>query len=140
MIYDLDNKLDRKRFKARCKYLLSKDKNVELKEKRYNRTIRQNKYFYLIVTWYGLEIGYTSAEMKQIIKTEICAEVFSYRKNGNVFTKSSADLDTNEMTIVIDQVRNHAAQNGIHLPDPNEQEQLRSMEEQLSRYGNRQYI
>lgn len=139
MLYNLDIELDKQRFKARCNYLFSKGKTVELKEKRYSRTIRQNKYFHLIVTWYGLEMGYTSAEMKQIVKTDISREVFEYRKDGKVFVKSSADLDTNEMTIVIDQVRNHAAVNGCYLPEPNETEKLHSLQEQLSRYGNRQY-
>jgi hypothetical protein len=45
------------------------------------------------------------------------------------------------MTIAIEMFRNHAARDlNIYLPEPNESEKLRSMEEQLERYGNREYI
>jgi len=90
----------------------------------------------LIFGWYGIELGYTRDEVKQdIFKRDVCKSVFERVKNSRVVYRSTSDLNTIEM------FRNHASKDlHIYLPDPNEQEQLRSMEEQLSRYANRQYI
>lgn len=141
MIFNLNKELDRQRFKERCNYLYENRKRVELTQKRDKRTLRQNSYFHLITSWYGLELGYTLDEMKQIIKDEIIPGMFDeYEKNGRTFRRGTSDLNTKEMAIVTDAVRNHASTNGIYLPKPNEAEQLRSLEEQLSRYGNRQYV
>lgn len=141
MIYNLKNEYDQQRFKARCNHLYKQGKIVVLKEKRYKRTIRQNKYLHLILTWYALELGYTLEEMKQEFKTRICPDLFRYTKKDKVFYKGTSDLDTLQMTILIDKIRDHASNvNGIYLPAPNETEILRSLEEQLNHYGNRQYI
>lgn len=139
MIFNLDKEIDRQRFRQRCKWLWDNRKRVNVTEKRGSRTLQQNKYFHLIVGWYGLELGYTLEEMKQIVKNEIIPGVFEYEKNGKEFKCGTSELNTQEMTIVIDAVRNHASTNGVYLPAPNETEQLRSLEEHLSRYGNRQY-
>lgn len=140
MTYDLATNLDKERFKQRCNYLFEKKKRVTLTEKRYKRTLRQNKYFHLIAGWYGLEIGYTLEEVKQLIKRQICPDMFRYEKGENVFYKGTSDLNTKEMTIVIEIFRNHAARDGMYLPAPNEHSQLQSMQEQLEQYGNRQYV
>lgn len=140
MIFNLDKEIDRAQFRQRCKYLFENRKRVEVTEKRGRRNLSQNAYFHLIVSWYGLELGYILSEMKQIVKDEIIPRVFEYEKNGRTLKRGTSDLDTKEMSIVIDAVRNHASTNGVYLPAPNETEQLRSLEEQLSRYGNRQYV
>ena len=140
MIFNLNKEIDRQQFRQRAKYLFENRKRVELKEKRGARTLQQNKYFHLICGWYGLELGYTLEEIKELIKREIAAGVFAYEKSGKTFHRGTSELDTKEMTIVIDIVRNHASENGVYLPAPNETEQLRSLEEQLSRYGNLQYV
>jgi len=142
MTYNLTIPEEVTKFKQRTDFLISKGKKVELTEKRYNRTIKQNKYLHLIFGWYGIELGYTRDEVKQdIFKRDVCKSVFERVKNSRVVYRSTSDLNTIEMTTAIEMFRNHASKDlNIYLPDPNEQEQLRSMEEQLSRYGNRQYI
>lgn len=96
----------------------------------------------MILTWYGIELGYTLEEVKQdIFKRDICRAHFEYVKKSRVLYRSTSDLDTLEMTSAIEKFRNHAANDlGIYLPEPHEEEKLRSLEEQLERYGNRQYI
>lgn len=142
MTYDLSIPEDKARFDQRAAYLKAKGKRVELKEKRYKRTNNQNAYLHLILSWYGLETGYTLEEVKQDIwKRDICRSVFERVKNSRVIYRSSSDLDTGEMTTAIEMFRNHAARDlNIYLPEPNESEKLRSMEEQLEQYGNREYI
>lgn len=141
MIYNLKNKHDQQRFKERCNFLYKEAKTVVLKEKRYKRTFKQNRYLHLILSWYGLEIGYTLEEMKQEFKTRTCPELFRYTKKCKTYYRGTSDLDTLEMTIFIDKIRDHASGvNGIYLPAPNETALIASLEEQLQRYGNRQYI
>ena len=140
MLYDLRNELEIKGFQAKCDYLISQGKKVEIKERRKARTINQNRYLHLIFGLYASETGYTVEEVKQdIFKREICFDVFMIIKKGRQVFRSTASLDTKEMTIVIDMFRNHASKDlGIYLPEPNED--LRSLEEHLEKYGNRQYI
>lgn len=142
MTYDLSIPEQQARFDQRAANLKAKGKRVVLKEKRYKRTNNQNAYLHLILSWYGLETGYTLEEVKQDIwKRDICRSVFERVKNSRVIYRSSSDLDTGEMTTAIEMFRNHAARDlNIYLPEPNESEKLRSMEEQLERYGNREYI
>ena len=142
MTYDLSIPEQQARFDQRAAYLKAKGNRVVLKEKRYKRTNNQNAYLHLILSWYGLETGYTLEEVKQDIwKRDICRSVFERVKKSRVIYRSSSDLDTGEMTTAIEMFRNHAARDlNIYLPEPNESEKLRSMEEQLERYGNREYI
>lgn len=142
MTYDLSIPEQAQAFEQRAAYLKAKGKRVELKEKRYARTLRQNAYLHLILSWYGLELGYTLEEVKQdIFKRDVCRGWFEYVKNSRVVYRSTADLDTAEMTSAIERFRNHALIDlNIDLPAPNEKELLRSMQEQLEKYGNRQYV
>jgi hypothetical protein len=143
MIYDLTIPEEVAKIQQRLAWLIAKGKRVELKEKRYPKTPRQMRYIHLIMSWYGLETGYTLEEVKQdIVKRDICRGIFERVKNSRVIYRSFADVkDTKEMSIVIDMFRNHASKDlNIYLPEPHEAAKLQSMEEQLSRYGNRQYV
>lgn len=120
MFYDLSNDNERREFWERCQYLANNQKKVDLTEKRQARTIRQNKYLHLIFGWYGVETGYTATEVKEdIFKRDICRFVFERVKNSRVVYRSTADLDTREMSLAIDAFRNHAsAELNIYLPAP----------------------
>lgn len=142
MLYDLSNPLGRKQFSTYVKKLWESESKVELKKYRENRTLKQNAYLHLILTWYGFELGYTVEEVKQdIFKREICKDFFIKEKKGRTVFKSTRDLDTLEMTQAIEKFRNHAADDmGIYLPAPNEMQELNSMEHQLKQYGTREFV
>lgn len=82
------------------------------------RSNRQNRYLHSIIALYAIETGYTLEEMKTVLKRECGFMV--YEKNGNKFLRSSAELDTKEMTDFIDWIRNSAGMNGIYLPSADE--------------------
>jgi len=65
MIYNPENKLHQKQAIEKLKYFFSKGKRFELKAKNDKRSISQNSYLHLILTWFGLETGYTLEEVKQ---------------------------------------------------------------------------
>lgn len=142
MIYDLSDKLDRQRFSTYAHKLFNDKVKVELKKKREKRTLSQNSYLHLIMTWFGFELGYTVDEVKQdIFKREICKDIFMIEKNGRSVCRSTADLNTLEMTQAIEKFRNYSSKDlGIYLPSPNEQEQLNSIDDNLKKYGTREFL
>jgi len=140
MLYDLNNILDRERFKRRSNELYKKGVVVELTEKKERRTLPQNSYLHLILSWYAMETGNTVEFVKQKYFKELCnAEIFIFTKNdvhlGKVEDlKSSKDIDTADMTTAIERFRNwSSAECGIYLPEPNEKEFLRSIEVEMDR-------
>lgn len=142
MFYDLNNDLDRARFRDRVNFLFHARKKVEVLERREVRTLAQNNYLHLILSWYALETGYTLEEVKQdIFKRQICRDIFLIIKGGREVFRSTADINTLEMTNAIERFRNHSANDlGIYLPAPHEEALLLQMEYEVRRFGNRQYL
>ena len=135
MRFNLTNPLDVRQAKARLEYLIEKKAIAELTEKRGKRTLSQNNYFYLILTAWGLHLGYTLHEMKKMLKQDWMQDVFEYTKKGRVFYRSTADLNSKEMTSVIDNIRQTANDDtGLYLPEPNEQEMINAMQNYVDRY------
>lgn len=140
MLYDTSNELDKNRAIERFKFLLNKGKIIELKEKRKIRSISQNSYLHLILSWYALEMGETLEYTKrEIFKKQVNPDLFIYefinRKTGEIREelKSSTLLDTKEMTTAIDRFRNFASIScGIYLPEPEDLVNLREMERQIA--------
>ncbi len=123
-------------------------KRFELTEKKGNKTPNQNRYLHLILGWFALEYGETLEYVKQeIFKKEINREIFKTeyinKKTGEVREdwRSWADLNTREAALAITRFRNWSSNTAdIYLPEANELEFLRSIEEQLSKYSNQEFI
>jgi len=118
MKFNLSNPIDKNKFDNRVKYLRDNNKNVELKEIRKKRTLNQNSYLHVLISLYCIEFGYNREEGKVHLK-RLC-DFMRYDKNGEVFLKRSRDLNTKEMTIFIDWIRNHSSMEGCYLPTSEE--------------------
>lgn len=141
MIYDLSIESNVIEFKARCVHLIEKKNKVELKLKRKQRTVSQNKYLHVILTYAALQLGYTLDEFKVILKTIICKDDFEYSKKKFKFYKSTSELDTLQMTLVIEKFRNYMMANfQMYIAAPNEHLLIEQLESEISRYGNKQYL
>ena len=143
MIFDLNNILDRERFKRRANSLYEKRVVVTLTEKQ-QRTLHQNNYLHLILGFFACETGNTIEYVKREYFKRYCnKDLFVYVKK-DVFLKtdiqelrSTRDLSKEEMSIAIDRFRNWAAaEGGIHLPSPDEREFLKAIEIELSKHQN----
>lgn len=142
MLYNLNNMLQKEQFKARTAMLLDKSNSiVELTEKKARRSNQQNAYLHVILGYFAMETGNTLEWVKQqYFKKLVNAEIFIREQDDKYLGKikilrSSADLDSAEMTTAIDRFRNWAsAEAGIYLPSPNEEEMISLMEVELSRY------
>ena len=146
MIYNFNNDTDCIRATDKLKWLISKKKRIELKELRGKRTNPQNAYFHLLINYFALEYGETFEYTKQyIFKKYVNPDIFkTERKNpksGKVREgwRSSADLDTKEMTDAIDRFKNWSVTKaGIRLPEANEDQFLDYIQNQIDQ--NKQYL
>jgi len=146
MIYDPKNPLHQKQAIEKLNYFISKEKRFELKAKNDKRSISQNSYLHLILSWFGVETGYTLEEVKQeIFKKHVNTNLFYDGDIKGIITvsrwRSTADLDTAEMTLAIDRFRDFSIKElGIYLPEPSDLAILQDIENELSKHKNKQYI
>jgi hypothetical protein len=145
MIYNGAIELDANSARERLNWLIENGKRFDLTEKRRGRSLSQNRYLHLVLGWFGLEYGYTLEEVKsEIFKKEVNAELFyDGEKDGPVkvqIWRSTADLNTAEMTTAIDRFRDFSAKLGTYLPEPNDLASLDQIERDLSKQSSKQYI
>jgi hypothetical protein len=145
MLYDLSKALDRERFKVRSNTLYKQGKTVELTVKHPKRSLPQNAYLHAVLSWFAIETGNTVEYVKQEYFKRLCnPDLFlSWRNDrfiGRVAVlRSSAELDTGQMTTAIERFRNWASQeSGIYLPEPHEEDFMRTIQIEIER--NKQYL
>ncbi len=140
MIYNPTIAFDLQKAKERFKWFISKGKTFELTEKKPKRSLNQNRYLHLILGWYAWEYGETMNYIKQeVFKKQVNADIFltEYinKKTGEFREdwRSTADLDSKEMTIAINRFRDYASKEfGIYLPEPNDLIYLQEIEKELN--------
>lgn len=146
MLYNPEKEIDVQRALAKINKLIADKKVFELKEKRPKRSLSQNNYLHLILSWYALEYGETLEYIKQVVfKRGVNRDIFEYqhvnRKTGEVRTeyRSTANLNTAELSMAIDRFRDFSIlQAGIYLPEPKDLAFLQEIEIQIT--NNRHYL
>ena len=118
MKFDLSNNFDLKKFETRIETLVKNKKKVELKEIRQSRSLSQNAYLHVCLSMFGIEFGLSIDEVKQMLKTE--CQFMNYEKNGTTFLKSTAMLNTKELTEFIEWIRTFSSQHGLYIPTSEE--------------------
>lgn len=140
MIIDSNNEIEVQKARERFKWLIDNGKTFELTQKRKKRTYKQNRYLHLILGWFGLEVGYTMPESKMIYK-KLNLDTYKYQKNEQEFLRSSAELNTKQMSITIERFRNYSNNEaGIYLPEANETAYLNHIEQELNKYQSKVYL
>ncbi len=107
--------------------LIEKKATVEIKRVIKRRTINQNSYLHLLLSAFGLHFGYTTEEAKVLYK-RFNKDIYAYEKAGEVFLRSSADLNTQEMMKSIDRFRQFSAEQDYPLPSATDEAAMRSLE------------
>lgn len=144
MLYDLSNPLQNESFKVKAEALSKKGCIVELTEKKPQRTASQNRYLHSILAYFALEVGETSEYVKRHYFKILCNRDLFIREIDDKYLgkikvlRSSADLDTGEMTTAIDRYRNWCSTQGCYIPSPDEHLMVQQMEIEISR--NRMYL
>ena len=119
----------------------AKEQGFDIELKRYykKRTNPQNAFLHLALSYFAHCYGCTLLEAKEIyFKQYACREIFLVEttdKNGrNVkFFRSTADLNTVEMSNAINNFMAYASCNGIEIPQPNDELGLRYIERQVEK-------
>lgn len=131
MTYQSINPYDRKSAEEYLKKLLNKDCAFSIVEIKPQRSKNQNSYLHLLLGYFGSIYGCSLDEAKVDFFKRACnKDIFErthLNKNGREvkYLRSSKDLDTREMTIAINRFRDWAAaEAGIYLPSPNEEQFL----------------
>jgi hypothetical protein len=144
-LFDLSNPLDKANFLLRAKKLAESGKIVELTEKKPKRSLPQNKYLHVILAYFGTQTGNTLEWVKQqYYKKLVNPDLFIREKEDKYLgrikvLRSSADLDTAEMSSSIERFRNWAAQEaGIYIPSADEAILIQQME--ISIEHNKEYL
>jgi hypothetical protein len=146
MLYNPEKEIDIQRALVKIRQLIATKKVFELKEKRPKRSLNQNNYLHLILSWYAFEYGETLEYIKQeVFKKYVNKSIFEYdyvnRITGEtrVEYRSTANLDTAELSVAIDRFRDFSVkQAGIYLPEPKDLVLLREIEIQIE--NNKQYL
>lgn len=144
MLYDLSNPLQNESFKVKAEALSKKGCIVELTEKKPRRTNQQNAYLHTALSYFASEIGETMEYVKRHYFKVLCNKDLFVIETEDKFLgkikvlRSSADLDTAEMTTAIERWRNWAASEGYYIPSPDEHRLVQMMEIEVLR--NRMYV
>ena len=144
MLFNLQNEYDIPKFKEYVNNLFKERALVDVKKKHPNRTLRQNNYLHLLLAYFGAEYGCSEAEAKVDYYKRTCNREIFERERVNKhgvrvkYLRSSADLDTAEMSLSIDRFRNWSAANGIYLPAANEHQMLLYAQQEIER--NKEYL
>ena len=140
MIYNTSNPLDKANFLLRAKKLAESGKVIELTEKKPRRSLPQNKYLHVILAYFGAQTGNTLEWVKQqYYKKLVNPDLFIREKEDKYLgrikvLRSSADLDTAEMSLSVDRFRNWATQEaGIYIPSADEAILIQQMEIEIER-------
>lgn len=145
MLYDTSNPLDKANFLLRAKKLAESGVIVDLTEKKPRRSLPQNKYLHVILAYFGTQTGNTLEWVKQqYYKKLVNPDLFIREKEDKYLgrikvLRSSADLDTAEMSLSVDRFRNWATQEaGIYIPSADEAILIQQMEICIEK--NKEYI
>ena len=118
--------------------MINDKKKVEIKVIKPRRSLNQNSYLHLLLGAFGAHFGYTLEEAKTIYK-DLNGSIYNYDKEvrGKVhhFTRSSADLNVEEMTKSIDVLREWSDKAGYPLPTATDQEWLMQIENEIERHS-----
>ena len=82
-IFNLKNEYDIPKFKAYVNKLFQERAVVEVRKKLPNRTLAQNRYFYLLLNWFASETGYSVEEVKMIFSRGYVIGIYSRKKRRN---------------------------------------------------------
>lgn len=145
MWYDGNNELQAVQARMRLEKLIKDGKVFELTEKKPKRSLSQNAYLHVLLGYFAAQTGNTLEWVKkEYYKKLVNPTTFIRTKEDRFmgvvkYLRSSADLDTAEMTTTIDRFRNWSAvEAGIYLPAPDEERLLQLAQIEIER--NKEFI
>lgn len=145
MIYKGNNSVDAEKAIKRLESLIKNGKTFEINEKSI-RSLSQNNYLHLIISYLALVLGYDSDYVKQaFFKIEANKDIFvrdmynSMTHKNYTIVRSTKDLTTEEMKLAIDRFRNFSSIIcDVYLPSPTDYKFLDEINYETNK--NKQYL
>ena len=145
MRYDGTNALHAAQARAKLEKLIRDGKVFDLTEKKPHRTLLQNAYLHVLISYFACQTGNTAEWVKREYYKKLVNPSLFIRGRDDPFMgkvkylRSSADLTTEEMSLSIDRFRSWASESaGIYLPSPDEGRLITLMEIEIER--NKEFI
>lgn len=145
MRYDGSNELHAAQARARLEKLIRERKVFDLTEKKPQRSLNQNAYLHVLISYFACQTGNTAEWAKREYYKKLVNPSLFIREREDPFMgkvkylRSSADLTTEEMSLSIDRFRSWASESaGIYLPSPDEGRLITLMEIEIER--NKEFI
>ena len=145
MRYDGGNPLHAAQARAKLEKLIKEKKQFDLTEKKPKRTISQNSYLHLCLAYFASQYGERAEYVKeQYYKRHVNPLTFVRHREDRLlgrveYLRSTADLDTRELSLTLERFRTWAAQEaGIYIPEPDEERLIALCEIEIER--NKEYL
>ena len=145
MRFDGQNPLHAQQARQKLEKLIRDGKIFDLTEKKPQRTRPQNSYLHLCLAYFACETGNTLEWVKREYYKKLVNPVTFIRERDDLYLgrvkylRSSADLDTDEMSLTLDRFRNWASsQAGIYIPAPDDLRLMELAEIEIER--NKEYL
>ena len=111
---------------------------ISIERVKEKRTVRQNKYYWLILRYFGLQYGCTKTEAEYYFKQICNPDIFCRKKKDKedriiYIVRSTSQLTKQEMISAINNFSVWCSQRQIELPRPEDKEMLRYAEQQVER-------
>jgi len=131
--------------RARLEMLIKKGAVINLTGKHPQRSMAQNRYLYLILSYFASQYGCSVEEAKvDFFKRKWNPDIFiriTTNKKGRevAYLRSSAELTTAEMTTAVDRFRHHSMMEAdIYLPSPEDRDFIVHCEQEIE--NNKEFI
>lgn len=146
MYYNLSDELQAQSLLTKVRHDIGCKKVVEYKEKQTERTMRQNAYAHVAISYFALQIGESVEYCKR--------RYFKYTCNPDIFVREKTDKVTGERVLELRSFRELTKDEtslaierflkwssevaGIYIPSPEDTAQVRRMEMEVE--NNRRYL
>lgn len=144
-IFDLNKKSDIQNLKEYLNKAYEKKHILRVQQVRPRRSLKQNSYVHLLLSIVAIEMGESLEYVKQeVFKRIVNPDIFykvEVTKNGQkkIVLRSSADVDTKEMTTAIDRFRDFVLKElNIATPDASKPDEL--VKAQIEVEKNKRYL
>lgn len=139
MIYNLNDPFQQQQAKTRFETLLKRGAVIDLTERR-QRTLAQNAYLHVCISFMALQLGETTEYVKRnYYKLHCNRDIFLRQRYDTIlgrdvqYLRSSADLTPEETTTTIERFRNFAAELGYYIPSADEHKLVLAMQVETER-------
>jgi len=119
--------------------MIAKGAIVDLSEQRKKRTLPQNNYLHLLLSYFAAIRGESVSDIKlNVFKLECNPDIFirnlTYNGEQLKYIRSTSELDTAEMSLAIDRFINRSfAHYSIPLPSPEDERFIIECEHEIDR-------